>query len=219
MKLLNLFTPIFELRALWFGLFFAALALVYVYKDRYPLKKPFLVVFFSLLAATSLLGTQFLPFMAWDKFPSTYPETETEYELRVVTDDDQELLYDIQSTLRSDGVYEPYLTTSMAEEYSYCKNILIMEYLLQRARVYRENVEQRSILTFARFPPHGLVDLWTKKELREHGEFTGIRLYERDIQSSDDGTEITSISERMMVEYSESTEYDCPSGIDSRGPE
>lgn len=205
----NPFRFLFELRALWFILFYISLALVFAYKDRYPLRKLFLVAFFSFLVIISLVGTQFLPFMAWHKFPTTYPQTETSYELRVVTDDDRELPYDIRATLGVEGVYDPYLTTDMAEEYSYCKNIQIMQYLLQRAHAYRSEVEQRSILTFARFPPHALDDMWTKKELKDYGEFTGVRLYEREVRSSADGTEIQSMSEEMIIEYVESAEYEC----------
>lgn len=206
----NVFRPLFELRALWFVLFYIVLALVFIYKDQYPLKKLFLVGFFSLLCIVSLVGTHFFPFMVWDKFPNTYPQTETDYELRVVTDDDQELAYDFRATLGVDGVYEPYLTPKMVNEYSYCRNMQIMEYLLQRARVYRDRVRERSILTFTRFPPHGLVYIWTKKELDEYGEFTGLRLYKREIRSSSDGTEVRSISEETVIGYNDSTQYDCP---------
>lgn len=167
-------------------------------------------MFFSLLFIISLVGTHFFPFMVWDKFPNTYPETETDYELRVITDDDQELPYDFRATLGVDGVYEPYLTPKMGEEYSYCKNIQILEYLLQRARIYRDQVENKSVQSFVRFPPHGLVNMWTKKELDEHGRFTSIRLYKREIRSSSDGTEIRSITKELVIEYPASIENDCP---------
>lgn len=210
----NLFSPLFDLRALWFVLFFVALAVVYLLKDRHELEKPFVGGFFCLLILTSVLGTHFFPFMVWDKFPTTYPETETDYELRVVTEDNDELTYDLLATLGADGVYDPYLTPEMAEEYPHCKNIQILAYLLNRARVYRGDVERRSILTFARFPPHGLVNLWDKKQLRQYDEFVGVRLYAREIQSSPDGTEASIVSEELAIEYLESEEYGC--SIDGR---
>lgn len=205
----NPFKLVFDLRALWFVLFYGALAVVFLLKDRLPLRKPFVIGFFGILCVTVLVGTHFLPFMAWDKFPNTYPETETEYELRVVTEDGREVVYDIRATLGSDGVNEEFLTTAMAEEYTHCQNVETMAYLLDRARAYRVRVESRTVWTFARFPPHGLTDIWTKKEIGEYSRFEGIRLYEREVTSSEDGTSISSTVERPILEYHESNDYGC----------
>ena len=206
----NPFKPVFDLRAAWFVLFYAVLAVVFLLKSRYKIKKPFVASFFLLLCLTTVVGTQFLPFIAWNKFPNTYPQTETDYELRVVTEDGEELVYDTRATLGGTEVMDPYLTRDMAEEYSNCESIEAMEYLLRRARAYRNSVEHRSILAFTRFPPHGLDDWWTKKEIKQYAKFTGIRLYARKIVSSEDGTAIKSVSERMVTEYRESSEYECP---------
>lgn len=202
---------LFEIRALLFVLFYVVLAVVFALKSRYPLKKPFLAGFFVILCVTVVAGTHFLPFMAWDKFPNTYPETETEYELRVLTEDGQELVYDIRATLGSDGVNDEYLTTAMAEEYSYCTNIETMAYLLDRARIYRWQVENSSVLTFVRFPPHGLTDMWTKKGLQDYSRFVGIRMYAREVTSTKDGASIRSTREELLLEFTESKNYECPS--------
>lgn len=202
--------PLFDLRAVWFVLFYVVLAVVFVLKDRYPLRRPFLVGFFCLLCLATLAGTPFLPFVGWDKFPTTYPETETEYELRVVTETGRELTYDIRATLGADGVNEQYLMTQMVEERSRCENVATLDYLLERARGYKTRVERRSIPVFARFPPHGLTDIWSKKEMRETSEFTEIRLYEREVRSSDDGTRVESTSEKLLLEYSERDKRGCP---------
>ena len=213
----NPFKLLFELRALWFVLFYGVLAAVFLLKERYSLRKPFLAGFFALLCLTVLVGTPFLPFMAWDKFSNTYPTVETEYELRVFTEDGRDLVYDIRATLGTDGVNEEYLTTDMAEEYSYCTNIETLEYLLERARIYRAQVENRSIRTFARFPPHGLTNIWSKREVRGYSRFVGIRLYEVEYVSSADGTSIRSTREALLVEYDESKTYECPSLDSVRG--
>lgn len=205
----NPFKLLFELRAVWFGVFYGVLAVVFLLKDRYPLRKPFVIGFFAVLCVTVVAGTHFLPFMAWDKFPNTYPETETEYELRVVTADGHEVVYDIRATLGSDGVNEQYLTTAMAEEYSDCQNQVVMSYLLDRAREYRVRVESGTVWSFARFPPHGLTDIWTKKELQPYSRFVGVRLYERTITSSEDGSAIRSVDEALLLEYHEADEAAC----------
>ena len=82
-----------------------------------------------------------------------------------------------------------------------------MQYLLMRGREYRSELENQSqIVSPAQFPAHGRTDIWTKEQLNKYSEFVGIRLYQVDIRTSDDGTEVVAYSKRRLMEYHDSSE-------------
>lgn len=174
-----------------------------VFSDRPGVRPAFLAGFFTVLVVVNLVGLPVLPFMHWQKFSEVSDAETTVADFRVVTADGSEVRFDPRSVTNVDGAYMVLVTAEMRTA-SDERRAELSAYMLERARIHRTKVETRSPLHYLRFPPHSLSE-WTAAELDGHAPFVGIRMYERTLVFSDDGTQIASDTETLVFEYREPT--------------
>lgn len=169
------------------------------FSDRPTVRPAFLAGFFSLLLVVNLVGVPALPFMHWHKFSPVQPTETTTYDYRVVTADGAEIRFEERALTNVDGAYMPLVTGEMRTADD-DRRAELSAYMLDRARIHRERVESRSPLHSLRFPPHSVGE-WTATELDGHGEFVGLRTYERTVVVSDDGRSLVSDTRTLVFEY------------------
>jgi hypothetical protein len=186
---------------MFFTGFFIAAAIALAFHRRSYIKRTYVAGFLAVLVMINLIGLPILPMIFWHKFSEPRPEAQTHYEFRVVDAEGDELPYDAEATLQTDNVRFAILQREMLTEYSREKNERVAGFLLRRARVHREKVTNRSPLQYLRFPPNGVVEGWDGRNLSRYSTFVGIRLYEIRLNTSADGTAITSRSETMLLEF------------------
>jgi hypothetical protein len=169
--------------------------------DRPGVRPAFLSLFFSGLLVVNLVGLPVLPFMHWHKFTDVQSPERTFYDYRLVTADGSEVRFEERSLTNVDGAYMILITDEMrvADD---ARRSELSAYMLERARIHRVKVEERSPLHYLRFPPHSLEE-WTADELAGHAEFVGLRTYERTVVLTDEGTGVVSDTETLVFEYRE----------------
>ncbi|MFC7008684.1 hypothetical protein [Halalkalicoccus salilacus] len=192
----NFLLPLF-----FIGFFSATFITIYLYRNKY-IKQTYVAGFFiGLLVFNTVLPLGLLPYIHWHKFSEPREQEQTYYEFRVVDANGEEIPYDKTATLRVEGIRMSKLTNAMIDEYSEEKNREIMAFLLYRAEEHRDHTKQQSLIYFASFPAHGMSGEWTETQLTEYAEFVGLRLYQVDIKTSDDGTEITAHEQDRVFGY------------------
>lgn len=192
---LDLLLPFF-----FVGFYLAALvALVFNTDPR--VRKTYVTGLFILVLFVNLVGVTVVPLTHWQKFTQLYDEEQTDLEIRIVDAEGHELHYDHRATLAVDGVTIFILQQELAEERPREEKVKRARFLLERAIEYRQRIESRQLVRYVRFPPHGLDNIWTRERLDGYGEFVGIRLYRLDIVTSEDGRQLASVSETLVMEY------------------
>jgi hypothetical protein len=186
---------------LCFIAFFIVTAVALVFHRHRYVKRTYVAGFLAVFMITNLVGLPVLPMMHWHKFSEPRPETQSQYHIRLVDAEGDELPYPVEATLSVDSVSFSALTTKMRTGYSTEKNERIARYLLERARSHRQGVNNRTLLRYLRFPPHGLLEAWNREMLQSHSQLVGIRLYRINLTTSADGTEVLSRSETFLKEF------------------
>lgn len=184
--------------------FFVAAAVAIAFGERTYVRKPYVA---SLVVGLLLVNVAFpvypLPFMTWHKFSEPRATDQVSYQLRVVDSDGDEIPFEEKATLVVDGVSKDILRKKLREELSPAERDEVASYLLERSIHHRSHIRNRSLLHLLRFPPHGLGDTWTERQLSQYDEFVGIRMYRIEFETSPDGTEVTSYDEELVYEYYE----------------
>ncbi|MFC7028202.1 hypothetical protein ACFQJ5_12465 [Halomicroarcula sp. GCM10025324] len=215
---------------LFFG-FFAIAGLALLFNRRPEVRRTFAVGFVVvfLLCQVSLVPLTVPPLTTYHKFSNTWDEERVQHEVRVVDENGRELSLDSKSTLAFEGIRMARLSHQMLNEYSEAENQEVARFLLQNAREYRSELEAgggRNALVWTdggvklrhaiNFPAHGHTGTWTPAEVREYGEFVGLRLYRVEIVSSADGSEVVSQSEAVVFEYYDYHEGDSAAELEER---
>jgi hypothetical protein len=194
--LFDLVVPVFVV-----GFFLAALVAVALSRND-TVRTTYLAGFFALLLVVNLFAPVTpAPVIKWHKFSEVRDTEQTEYAFRVVDADGAELMYDEDATLNTGSVALSLVRLRMQNEFSPEKNAEVAQWLLDRANTRRTSVEAASPARFLSFPRHGMSNAWTTEKLAGYSEFTSIRLYQIDVTTSEDGTELTSYSETLLYEY------------------
>lgn len=185
---------------LCFVAFFVVTAIALAYHRRQYVKRTYIAGFLAILVTINLIGLPILPMMYWHKFSEPRPESQTHYQIRLVTAEGKELSYPVDATLSVDSVSFSALLRQMRTEFSSAKNQRITRYLLKQARDYHRTARDQSVLRYLRFPPHGFLESWDRETVRSHFRLVGIRFYRINLTTSPDGTEITSRSKTLLFE-------------------
>lgn len=186
--------------AAFFVGFFVAAGIAIRFAARPHVRNGFLGGFFALLLVVALVAPfQPLPLIQWHKFSEPVPQTQTQYQLRVVDEDGRELQYDVAATLAVDGAYlHRYLDDFVAADPAEQRRV--GAYLVERANVHRNEVENPPLTRSLRYPPGFVHDRWTPAELARYGEFVGLRVYEITTTTTSDGREVTDVEEELVFE-------------------
>ncbi|MFC7020863.1 MULTISPECIES: hypothetical protein [Haloarcula] len=215
---------------IFFG-FFAVVGLALLFNRRPEVRRTFAVGFVVvfLLCQVSLVPLTVPPLTTYHKFSNTWDQERVEYEFRVVDENGQEIPFDSKSTLAFEGIRMSRLHHQMLTEYSEAENQEVARFLLQSSREYRGELEAgggRNALVWSdggvklrhavNFPAHGHVGTWTPAELRQYGEFVGLRLYRVEIETSADGSEVVSKSETVVFEYYDRDEGRSAAELEAR---
>lgn len=192
----NLLLPLF-----FIGFFSATFITIYLHRNRY-IKQTYLAGFFiGLIVFNTIMPIGILPYIDWHKFSEPREQEQTYHELRIVDANGEEIPYDKRAPQNHEAGFHSSIMTDMTEKYTEDRNREIMMFLLYRAEEYRDQRENQSLIYYVRFPDHGMHGEWTGIQLAEYAEFVGIRLYQVDIRTSDDGTEITEYNEDRVFGY------------------
>ncbi|OYR39676.1 hypothetical protein DJ82_09260 [Halorubrum sp. Ib24] len=192
--------------------FFLLSALAVIFSDRQYVTKSYLAGFLIvLLLFQTVIPITISPFINWHKFSEPKPIESTEYEIRVVDANGQEIKVDEKALLAHDGIY-PLPAERLVSNESSEEDQEIARWLLDRTNTYRTAVERghptrgtvpsdvwNNPRRLYRFPAHSSGG-WTAEELSGYSEFVGIRVYQVRTVTSTDGTEITSRSEELVLE-------------------
>lgn len=196
----SLILPLF-----FIGFFFALFVAITFYRHKY-IRKTYVAGFFiGLLFFSTVSPVVLLPYIQQHKFSDPRPQDQTYYETRVVDAHGEELVYDKRAPIGSDSVDLQKYEKAILQEQTTAENCEVMGFLLYRAKEHRERVQDRQFIHHVRFPEHGMSGAWTEHQVTEYAEFTGIRLYQVNVSTSDDGAEITSHSEDRVIGYYEDT--------------
>lgn len=186
--------------AFFVGFFVATGIALLLHRNRY-VRTTYVAGFFALLLLVNLVvPAHVLPLLHWHKFSEPYSQDLVWQEVRLVDEHGREVVYDDKGTLGVDGVKMEDLQREMRTEYSDEQNCAVVDWLLERASVYRERVVDRPPHRWLRFPPHGLNNQWTSADLEGYGEFVGLRIYEQQVTTSSDGTEVTAYAEHRVFD-------------------
>lgn len=186
--------------AAFFVGFFVAAGIAIRFATTPHVRRGFLGGFFSLLFVVALVApVQPLPLIQWHKFSEPVPQTQTQYQLRVVDEEGRELQYDVAATLEVDGAYlhrylDDFVSADPAEQRR------VGAYLVERANVHQAEVENPPPTRSLRYPPGFVHDRWTPAELARYDEFVGLRVYEITTTTSADGREVTNVDEALVFE-------------------
>ncbi|SFK70591.1 hypothetical protein SAMN04487950_0688 [Halogranum rubrum] len=205
LQIISQLRPIFDLVVPVFvvGFFLAALVAIVLSRNR-TVRTTYLAGFFVLLLVVNLFAPVTpAPVIKWHKFSEVRDTEQTEYAFRVVDADGTELMYDEDATLNTGSVALSLVRLRMQNEFSSEKNAEVAQWLLDRANTRRTSVEAASPARFLSFPRHGMSNAWTAEKLAGYSEFTSIRLYQIDITTSEDGTEVVAYDETLLYEYHE----------------
>jgi hypothetical protein len=158
-------------------------------------------VFFVLLLVGNVTGLSIFPFMHWYKFSEPRGQEVTSYEIRVADADGNEIVYDARAA--------PPLINSMSTlarhmhtDYDTETRERVARHLLTNANAYRERVEQKGAdpAGLLAFPRHTLDYRWTEERLQGHSTFVSVRVYKLTTRTTDDGTELASRTDELVLE-------------------
>lgn len=186
--------------AVFFLGFFAVAAVAIRYADVPLVRQAFVGGTFAVFVVVALVSpVQPLPFIHWHKFSHPVEEIETQYQFRVVDVNGEELQYDVGATLVVDGAYlhryvPRYVTADETEQQT------VGTYLVDRANLYRDRIENPPVTRAIRYPPGFVHDRWTPEKVAPYGEFVGLRVYEVTTTTSADGREVVDVSDELVVE-------------------
>lgn len=184
------------------GFFIASFIAIFWYRHRY-VRETYIVGFFVVLLVISTVSpVALLPFIQWHKFSEPWPQEQVYHEIRVVDTAGNELQYDNRATLAFEGIRMDALKIRMLEEYSDEQNAAIAEYMIDQANTYRAERDVRHAGYW--FPAHGITSTWTGEDLDPVDTFVTLRIYEVKVNTSADGTAVTSSSETIVYEYNTS---------------
>jgi hypothetical protein len=205
----RILSPYFSLvTPLLFVGFLLGAIIAIAFSDRDWVRRTYLGGFVAALIVTNL----FLPFtpvplVQWHKFSDPRAANQTHYEVRLVDANGKELAYDGDAL----GEYsmnpprEMLVDEDSIEKYSGPRRAPsgkadVARYLLEEGTEYRRHVARTGPWSIQNYKP-GMADSWWRVDLSTYDRFVGLRVYKINVNSSQDGTEITAMSETKVYEY------------------
>lgn len=193
-----------------FVLFFIGLGVAYLFVDYTFIRKGFLAGFMAVILVFSLTGFSALPVVSFHKFSSPYPQ-EDRYHTMEVVDQSGESIYVDHRALRPMIPYNVrQLAEKIATEYSDAKARQTSCFVLNETNEYRERrLRGDDFFEYVDFPPHDIVRHWSKDDVDHISKFTGVRILEVVVISSEGGSRIVDRSEDVVYSFNSSGVSRC----------
>jgi hypothetical protein len=187
--------------AIFFGIFVAA-ALAFYHRTNWT-RQGFLAVFFTSLLVVTILGTAIPPIGAMHKFSSVAAEEEVIYDIRMVDQNGREISYDARAAPPFPGSRINPIAEEMIYRMDAPQRDDTAQHLYTNAKEYREYIESDPVVRSDRveFPRHGFDYRWDDDTLNDYDEFTTLRIYERHLSYTDDGSDLDEYSEVAIYEW------------------
>lgn len=184
--------------------FFVFAALLVRFRHRRGARKLFVFVVLATMTIPLVGLPQLPPFTSYMLYSQTAPEELETAEIRVVTEDGRELLYDARAAQPMTGPVLNLLAERMASACDPAEPRRFGAYLLENARAYRQSVtsDGQAWASYVDFPRHNLDFRWHESELRDLGRFTAVRVYEVVVTPGPDHGTAESVTERQLLEVS-----------------
>ena len=187
----------------FFVVFFLGTAFTFYVRDRFYTRQAYVATFFTCLLLVSIVGIQFVPMVHFHKFSSEGPEEHTDYELRMVDEQGNEIALDARAVEPLPTSRLSRLGDHMVTEYSEPEREDTAAYVFEEARSYRAYVESDPTIRAdtVEFPRHGVSDRWTSEELAKYDDFAQLRVYKVQKVLTEDGTGIETQSSELVYEW------------------
>lgn len=188
---------------LFFVMFFLGTAVAFYVRDRFYTRQAYVATFFTCLLLVSIVGIQFVPMVHFHKFASEGPEEHTDYELRMVDEQGNEITLDARAVEPLPASRLSRLGNHMVNEYSEPEREATAAYVFEEGQSYRAYVESNPTIRAdtVEFPRHGISYRWTSEELANYDDFTQLRVYEVQKVLTENGTEIERESSELVYEW------------------
>jgi len=172
-----------------------------VLRDYSLVRKSYISLFFASLLLANLVAP--VPFVHLQKFSTAADDQIQFHEVRVADEHGEEIIYDARATAHFEERQMQILGEAMATEYTDDEAERAGQHLLERAQIYRTEVEHgqsyASVLELPRFPRHTIDYQWSSEQVNSIGEFYTIRVYHVTVMS-DGYDNIQIINETKQIE-------------------
>lgn len=200
--------------------FFVFAAILVRYRHRDLARKTFVTTVLVLLAVPLLVGVKFAPFFPYLLYSPSAPTEWTSQEIRVVTEDGTELLYDARAAPPMTGPVLNNLANQMVSTCDRDDARQLGGYLLANAREYREEVTDDStdVVEWVQFPRHNLDYQWSAAQLEGKSRFTAIRIYRLHVTPTAEDGAVKEYDEQLVYEVRDTDSTDTETdGADTDG--
>ena len=180
--------------------FLAGMAVAYIFRDRYNMRKLCVGVFIVCLVVPNIAGIHIFPFVNLQKYTYAADDTVTQYEIRIVDEQGRELKLDPRAV---EPIRPHKITDTFAEDYSADERNRTFEHIFWEVKSYREYIQSQPKIrrTALEFPEHDIEDRWTYSELEKYEAFTTVRIYKVNKTFVNDNTAVA-IEREQVYEWS-----------------
>jgi hypothetical protein len=181
--------------------FLSGMAVAYIFRDRYNMRKLCVGFFIICLLIPNIAGIHIFPFVNLQKYTYAADDTVTQYQIRVVDEQGQEIRLDPRAV---EPIRPHKITDVFAQDYSQDERDRTFRYIFEEARSYREYVQSRPPIrrSTLEFPDHDVNDRWTDSELEEYDAFTAVRIYKVEKTFINDNAEVV-VEREQVYEWSQ----------------
>lgn len=199
---------LYVLRILFFVAFFVGTGLAYHFRDRFRLRRAFVVTFFACLLVVNVTSVAFPPVVDLHKFSGPGPEEKTVHEITIVDDRGNELPVDTREIEPVPPSRQDLLASKMVHHCDESERRRVAAYVLEEAREYRERVESESVVSAedVEFPEDEYGYRWTDERLADYDELVSLRVYAIRLTMTADGSAVESRTDELVYEYSPQSE-------------
>lgn len=207
-ELLTRFEPVIQV-SVFLGFFtFTAAVFYYVSRteeaNRRRARRLFIVAVIIGFVVSTNVGVISPPFGSYRYFSTPAERTQTQYHVKLVDGDGDELRYP------SDAAPPGRVGTQaarMLQTYSERERVRTAAFLLRSAREHRraiaDGISPVEWIRYrtSRFLPKLGTPVWTPERLENYGRIEGIRVYRVEIRTADDGLSIERVNRTLVYEY------------------